>query len=254
MHLNPNCKLCKLIKINNKIFSEVHEMVLVQDVPKTRVMNWLNKQLEIINAGIEEEEEKIDPFNGVNFHTHFKNHIKDKKNYTEVVLNEEKKFLASEVFTPEEAIIAASLQEDASDDDYKDYLDINEIVDTFDKALKFQCYRSFNERMDLTIGELKQLQELIVNHSKLKKDISVTRKSDHIAGAAIERLSKDLTKSFLGKLKEVSKDVGVMIADQTDSEKFAKDIQNMIFEQIRKHIQTEVSDIVKMVKRVYKIK
>jgi hypothetical protein len=146
------------------------------------------------------------------------------------------------------------MEEQGNEEDLKDYLETEEIVQAFDKTLKIQCYQAFKNREDLNIGQLKQLQELITNHARLRKDISSARKSDHVVGAAIERLSKDLTKSFLGKLKEIAKEAGTMIADQTGSEKFAKDINNMIFEQVKKHLQTEALDIVKIVKKVYKIK
>jgi hypothetical protein len=258
------CKICSLYNRNRELFDRIHKEVFVSGLSRRAVMLKVNAEINILNENLAEDDPfRYTEFNDVNFMTHFKKHFLTLNQYERFKMEELKLTSGESLLTEDERVLislsgkgVADYYEDDEQSDFDDYYSMDELVANlemiFIKRLKGATFSDLEGPLD--IGLISKFTELTSSIIKLKKDLSQTRRSDSIAGKAVDDVSREIIKMLVLRLTMKFDEAEALIAAETHSPKFAKQIRQMVFDDIKNHVQDNANGVIQKVKRHYKIK
>jgi hypothetical protein len=255
--LVTSCKICKLLHESKDTFIELHMRVLQARETKKSVLDWLNEAiLPSLNEDRERRGEKpFEEFSYQNFARHFNDHISSSRELALVLTAKERKELGPDVFSYDD-IIAIGQQQDAGlTEDQTDFYSLDHMVEVFDKLLRAHVESKADEEgnvYEMNVIELTQLQTLLKGQVQLKRDLSTIRKSNSIAGKAVEETAIELLNLAISCVAKAASEARIMVEPQTSTD-FSNQVETLIRNRVKDDIGGEVKGLISRVKKRYKM-
>lgn len=258
--LSYQCKICKLVHTHPKLWIEVHDKVLKDDYSMTAVCNWLNAKVEVLNAGIEKEEDKLPEFSLNNFSKHFRKHNNfelQQALHRQRILTHHSRLDEGTGFSEDEKEIAQQYGEDLATHDLNEYIAISRMIATLEKRLwdYDQSLREDTENgMKPNLLSIQTYQKQVDSLVKLKLELAKLRNSSVVAGAAVQFAVEYAVSTFVESMMAVTEEAQTILSTEMQSSTVPFEVVKMIRERIADNMKGAVPTIVDRVAKDFKIR
>lgn len=215
--LSSQCKICRLIDHDQKLWVEVHKKVIEDGLPNSSVCKWLNNQIDVVNAN--SDGNPITKFNNANFTNHFKNHISDMDS-----MNVElKKWISSGVkevstFDDDQKALANSFEDPSK----SEYDKISDMIGMMEENLVLYS-KDLRERRENSTRKIPVNPREIDNYSKFvsdlisaKQNLAKLRSAEQATIMAIDSAIEIIVRGIAKRTVELSNEVRNMLISELD--------------------------------------
>jgi len=257
--LNNRCKICNLIKVDQKLWVEVHNKVIDEGVSHSVVCRWLNTRADMLNAS---KPDSLTKFNNANFTNHFKNHISD----LDTMTSELKKYVSSR---PRETIAFDETQKALADSIAQvsrrnSYIKIGDMINMMEENLDFYS-TSIREKRDKDIekGKAPQVNTVeIENYSKFvsdlisaKQNLLKLKNTEQTTMMAVEAAVESIIEGMAVRVINVADEVkNILEAEMSEQTSLPKQVAQTIKARFSGEMRGLVKEAMDLVKTNYGVK
>lgn len=261
--LAHQCKLCKLLHTHPDFWTEIHSKVLKEGYSKSSVRKWANEKIEILNANMKEDEERLVKFSDNNFQRHFSKHNDYEMQQTlhrQKILADNSRLRQQQGFSDSEVALVEEFNSTIEDNDIADYVSLSNMIADLEK--RFKDYNKYLKERDeqgkqkkkLSIGEIQTYQKSIESFMRLKLDLAKLRNSSAVAGSAIESAVEYTVSCFVEIMMEVTEEAQSILASEIPGSSVPSEVSNLIRGKIADSMKGQVPDIIQRVSQDFNIK
>jgi hypothetical protein len=258
--LKSSCKLCKLLRTNQKLWNEIHDLVLEQNVSYHNIVRYVNGKLDIINMEMSEED-KLAPLNVVNFSTHFRNHISESDKMT-FALRKNMQKTASTANTPPSF---SNIHQEAADSYLKDkfgesvteYQKIVTMIDSLEAFLwDYEKDLKGRKEQGRTINrvEIKEYRENVQALMDMKTELNKFRNTSEVAGMAIRSAIELAITAFLDRLIVSTEEAKSILETEMPGSSLPGQVVDLIRKRIGDTMKLAIPEIYEKVVKAYSIR
>ena len=258
--LKSNCKLCKLLRSNAKLWYEIHDLILEQNVSYHKVCDYVNGKLDIINMEMAEEN-KLTPLNPVNFSKHFRNHISesDKVSFA-LKKGVEKTEISSKTdigFSNITQNQADSYLKGKFEESVNDYQKIVTMIDSLE-AFLWEYESDLKGRKDagrnISRVEIKEYRENVQALMDMKTELSKFRNTSEVAGMAIRSAIELAITAFLDRLISATEETRGILETEMPGSSLPQQVVDLVRQRIGTAMKTSIPEIYEKIVKAYSIR
>lgn len=198
VRFQSRCKVCKLYRVDKKLFEEIHELVLDVGFAQTRAVVYANKKIEKLNEKlVKKGKEGIPFFNFMNFNSHFRNHLP-------IDLATALKIRQSRIccVKPEDEETERFLQDkfdETVSSSISEYEHLTKIVDSFEA--RFRELDSNLDKTGLSWENAQDYSTMVKELHRMRSDLIKLKRDDKLVSVIIAQVLQEYT---VGSLKDVT--------------------------------------------------
>lgn len=253
--LQNKCKLCNLIHKNKDLWLTVHDKILQDGLTRTKVCNWLNKQVEVLNANLSKGDEAYPKFNNSNFTNHFSKHVPDiDKMKAELRAAARQEVRANDGFSAEESLLAETVSGLLGDGSYNEYPDTVLKLERFimhdlksDKAI---LDSGGNLRTSAAEGKLRLLQTLIT----VKQKLADVQRSEQVGGSAVRQAMARVGEEVISSMNKIAREVRDLLSASMPNSQLPAEVEEMLVARMLATLKGSYPEILEDVYKDYGIK
>ena len=252
------CKLCRLQKQNKPLWKKVHQKLFEENIAQATVCAWLNEQVEVYNAGIENPKNKLPTFNDTNFSLHLSKHIPDREVLKRELIQEiiQKESLDKN-FTEEEREEVKELAYIGLGEQSENYVRLSNFVGSFINKLTTYNDELNTNSTTLTPRDLTDLGNVLKSVIIAQKELTAIKNSDRLAGVAVRSAIESTLAAYVPLIVEALEGLRVSLQEELGVESsLARGLPHRLKEELlsKDVLQKLSADIVMKVFEDYKIK
>lgn len=247
--LSSQCKICRLVEHDQKLWVELHKKVLEEGLPNSAVCKWLNSRVDVINA--ESDGNPVTKFNNANFTNHFKNHVVG----MEAVVLELRKWASSgskevSTYSDDHKTLASSFENPSK----SEYDKISGMISMMEENLELYSQgikdkRENNKNSSITPREIENYSRFVSDLITAKQNLIKLRNTEQVTSMAIDSIIETMVGGIAKRAVELSNEIkNILISELGDRtslpEQISKTIKSSFSGELRGLVK-ESKDIVK---------
>jgi len=262
--MHKNCKLCKLINIDPKLWQETHRKVLDEGLPRAKVCRWLNSKLEMLNIDLPDDQ-KLSEMSNQNFSRHFSSHIptyqQTKVTLRDKALGRERESDITD-FKPEAVVVYEAFVDEYLEEQ-SDHSSIVKMVKTLETHMvayntylleKSAMAKSQIGKRPVALSELNEFKSLVESLTDLKLKVAKIRNSTAVSGAAVRRAVHISVELFIDHLVLATAEAEQSFKEVMPDSNLPKEVISKARDKIANNVKASLPEIMEKIFSEYGIK